>query len=101
MGPFSLKQGVIQFKGQIWLHAKSKLKLEILQDVHSSAAASHLGFAATYHRVKRLFAWPQMKQEIKDYVAACEICQQVKPERVKYPRFLQPLKPPGYLHGLH
>ena len=41
-----------------------------------------------------MFAWPRMKREIKDYVAACVVCQQAKPERVKYPGLLAPLSVP-------
>ena len=35
-----------------------------------------------------------MKKEIKEFVATCEICQQAKPERVKYPGLLAPLPVP-------
>jgi hypothetical protein len=35
-----------------------------------------------------------MKQHVKDYVAACSICQQSKPDRSKYPGLLQPLPVP-------
>jgi hypothetical protein len=55
-GPFSLEQGIIQFKKRIWLHEPSKLKLKILKD--AGAIGGDSGFAVTYHRVKRLFAWP-------------------------------------------
>ena len=35
-----------------------------------------------------------MKNEIKEFVAACGVCQQAKPERVKYPSLLAPLPVP-------
>jgi hypothetical protein len=60
-GPFSLKQGLIQFKGRIWLHPQSPFKQKILQALHASAVGGHSGFAVTYHRVKNLFAWARMK----------------------------------------
>lgn len=94
VGSFTLQQGVIQFKDRIWLPSTSVVKHKILQALHSSATGGHSGFAVTYHRVKRLFAWPRMKGEIKEYVASCDICQQAKPERVKYPGLLQPLSVP-------
>ncbi|KAK1618500.1 hypothetical protein QYE76_024017 [Lolium multiflorum] len=93
-GPFSLKQGIIQFKGRIWLHSESPFKKKILQALHASAVGGHSGFAVTYHRIKNLFAWARMKKEIKDYVSTCEVCQQAKPERVKYPGLLEPLPTP-------
>ena len=41
VGPFSLAQGIIHFKGRIWLHANSKLKKKVLQALHASAVAGH------------------------------------------------------------
>jgi hypothetical protein len=51
----------------------------------------HSGFPVTYRRVRQLFAWPNMKGMVKDYVAGCSVCQQSKPDRSKYPGLLQPL----------
>lgn len=94
VGSFVLKQGLIYFKERMWLPEESPMKAKILQALHSSAVGGHSGFPVTYHRVKKLFAWSRMKKEIKDFVATCEICQQAKPERVKYPGLLAPLRVP-------
>lgn len=51
----------------------------------------HSGFPVTYHRIRRLFAWPKMKDTIRQYVRTCAVCQQVKLERVKYPGLLEPI----------
>lgn len=54
----------------------------------------HLGFPVTYRRLRRLFAWPKMKEQTHRYVQTCSIYQQAKPERVKYPGLLEPLPVP-------
>lgn len=54
----------------------------------------HSGFEATYYRMKKLFAWPHLKQLVKAFVASCTICQQAKPERVASPGLLAPLSLP-------
>jgi transposase InsO family protein len=54
----------------------------------------HSGVPVTYKRIKQLFSWPGMKKMIKDWVLSCSVCQQAKPERVKYPGLLQPLPVP-------
>jgi hypothetical protein len=54
----------------------------------------HCGIAATYNKVKALFAWPNMKQAVKEYVNQCQVCQQAKPEHTKLPGLLQPLPIP-------
>lgn len=96
-GNYSLHKGVIYYKKRVWIGRNETLQLEILQSLHSGAIGGHSGFHATYHRVKHLFAWPGMKQQIKQFVASCAICQQPKAERVAYPGLLEPLKIPNGL----
>lgn len=60
----------------------------ILQALHSSPVGGHSGMQVTYIRVKNLFAWPGLKKMVQSFVANCQICQQAKTERVKYPGLL-------------
>lgn len=49
--------------------------------------------------MKALFAWPNLKQYVKDYITACEVCTQAKPEHCCLPGLLQPLPiPPDVWH---
>lgn len=48
----------------------------------------------TFRRIKSLFAWPKMKQMIKDSLKNCAVCLQAKPDRSRYPGLLQPLPIP-------
>jgi len=91
---FELTNVIIKFKGRVWVGNNTLAQNHILQALHDSAIGGHSGFPATYHRVKQLFAWPKMKQFIRDYVRSCTTCQQAKPEHVKSPGLLQPLPIP-------
>ncbi|CAN6249028.1 unnamed protein product [Urochloa humidicola] len=91
---FSLKDGLLRFKGRVWLGNNVKLRQSVLQAMHSSALGGHSGVPVTYQRLKRLFAWRGMKKDVHSFVTSCAICQQAKPERVKYPGLLQPLAVP-------
>lgn len=44
--------------------------------------------------MRQLFVWPKMKFQIHQYIQTCAVCQQAKPERVKYPGLLEPLPIP-------
>jgi hypothetical protein len=91
-GHFTLHQGVIKYKGRVWVGANSSIQLKILQSLHSSPLVGHSIFPITYKRIQSLFAWPNLKSMVKEYVAHCEnICQQAKTKRVKYPGLLQRL----------
>ena len=59
--------------------------------LHASPIGGHSGYLVTYKRIKALFYWPNMKDTIQKFVAACSVCQQAKAEHVPYPGLLQPL----------
>jgi hypothetical protein len=94
-GRFALRDGILYFRGRIWLGGSTELQQAILQAFHASTVGGHSGFPATYARLRRLFAWPKMKAQTKTFVQSCMVCQQAKPERVKYPGLLEPLPTPS------
>jgi hypothetical protein len=87
-GHYKLQNGVIKYKSRFWLGANSNLQRKVISAFHDSPMGGHSGFLVTYRRIHQLFAWPYMKQQVKDYVTACSICQQSKPDRSKYPGLL-------------
>ena len=57
-GHYTLTKGIIYFKSRIWVGNAASIQQQILFALHASAVGGHSGYEATYHRVKRLFAWP-------------------------------------------
>lgn len=53
------------------------------------------GFPVSYMRMKKLFAWQGMKSAVLQFVRACTVCQQAKPDRSRLPGLLQPLSVPS------
>ena len=88
---FSLQDGLLRFKGRVWIGNNATVQQSIMSSLHASPVEGHSGIPVTYQRIKKLFAWPAMKKCIQEFVASCMVCQQAKPERVKYPGLLQPL----------
>jgi transposase InsO family protein len=91
---YTLTNGVICYKGRIWLGNNQVVQQMVMTALHDSVVGGHSGFPVTYRRVKANFAWPGMKKHIHEFVSSCQICQQAKPERVKYPGLLLPLPVP-------
>lgn len=81
MEHYTLSQGIIRFKGRIWIGANKAIQQMIMSELHESAIGGHFGFPVTYRRIKSNFAWLGMKQQVHDFVRACQICQQAKPEK--------------------
>jgi hypothetical protein len=94
-GCLSLQDGLLYFHKRVWLVGSPALQHQLLQDFHTSVIGGHSGFPATYARLRKFVAWPKMKKQTRDFVQACTICQQAKPERVRYPGLLEPLPIPS------
>jgi hypothetical protein len=91
---YSWLQDELRYKGHLYLSKQSKLKSTILFELHATPTVGHSGFTKTYDRVKRSFFWDGTKQDIRYFVAECEVCQRNKGETVKSPGTLQPLPIP-------
>ena len=91
---FSLQDGILRYKGRVWVGNNDLAQQHILQALHSSGLGGHSGVLATYHRVKQYFAWTKMKETVHQYVSRCSICQQAKSEHVRTPGLLHPLPVP-------
>ena len=74
----TLHSGIIRHKGQIYVGKDLDLRKKLLTALHASALGGHSGMKATYHRIKRIFYWPCLKQEVDRFVFECPICQKTK-----------------------
>ncbi|VVA31186.1 PREDICTED: retrotransposon, partial [Prunus dulcis] len=88
--------GALMVGNRLYVPHDEALKMEILEEAHSSAFAMHPGSTKMYHTLREHYWWPFMKKEIAEYVRKCLICQQVKAERQKPSGLLQPLPIPEW-----
>jgi hypothetical protein len=95
LSDFELKEGLVRFRGRFWIGNDMETQLQLVKYLHNSAVGGHSRFHATYHRVKRLFAWTCMKQLVQKVLRECATCQQAKTERCPPAGLLQPLDVPG------
>jgi hypothetical protein len=86
---FSIRQGIFLYKKRVYI--PSILQDKVLQFVHSSPLAGHVGYDKTIHRARKDFFWPGMKYDVKRFIRECDICQRVKAENVSLVGLLQPL----------
>jgi hypothetical protein len=68
---YTITDGVIRFRGRIWIGNNALAQQHVLQALHTSGIGGHSGFHGTYHHVKALFAWPKMKDSIRKFVLHC------------------------------
>jgi hypothetical protein len=91
---FSFKDGFLRYKNKLWVGLDSALQLKIVEALQCSPVGGHSGVPVTLSRLKQYFAWTGMKATVHTFVSSCQICQQAKPDRAKYPGLLQPLPVP-------
>lgn len=77
-GKFSLQNGLLLYKGKIYLGRNCSLKSKVLSLAHDSPLGGHSSYLKTFHRAKRDWFWWGMKQDLKDYIKSCDICQRIK-----------------------
>eukprot|EP00261_Vitis_vinifera_P036423 XP_019077666.1 PREDICTED: uncharacterized protein LOC109123168 [Vitis vinifera] len=74
------EDGSVRFKGRLCVPKDVELRNELLADAHRAKYTIHLGNTKMYQDLKRQFWWSGMKRDIAQFVANCQICQQVKAE---------------------
>jgi hypothetical protein len=79
---FSLQQGLLLYKGRIWLIKGSTFQQQLLEFIHSNPATGQSEYHRTLHRAKANFFWKGMRTDIKTFVCECRECQENKHETV-------------------
>ena len=73
----------VRFKGRLCVSKDVELRNELLAGAHRAKYIIHPRSTKMYQNLKRQFWWGGMKRDIVQYIANCQICQQVKAEHQK------------------
>jgi ribonuclease HI len=90
------EQGTIWFEKRICVPNDPDLRKLIFQEAHETPYSIHPGNTKMYIDVKERFWWSNMKRDIAEYIAKCDVCSRVKAEHQKPAGLLQPLKVPDW-----
>nr|GFB64841.1 reverse transcriptase domain-containing protein [Tanacetum cinerariifolium] len=66
--------------GMSWLPCYGDLRTVIMHESHKSKYSIHPGSDKMYQDMKKLYWWPNMKDDIATYVSKCLTCAKVKAE---------------------
>jgi hypothetical protein len=90
------EQGTIWFEKRICVPQDPEFSKLILQEAHDSPYSIHPGNTKMYMDVKERFWWTNLKRDIAEYIALCDVCSRVKAEHQKPAGLLQPLPVPEW-----
>ena len=74
----------------------TKIEFGWLTTIQLNTLGYRLSMPALWEDILVFIAWSGLKRLVHSFVSKCSVCQQVKPEHVKYPGLLQPLPVPDY-----
>jgi hypothetical protein len=88
------EQGTLWFEKRLCVPNDPEIGKLIFQEAHDSPYSIHPRNTKMYMDLRERFWWSNMKREIAEYIALCDVCSRVKAEHQKPARLLQPLPIP-------
>lgn len=91
---YIFRDGLLLFRGRLVLPSDSPLRVQLLEEFHSSPVGGHVGVSRTFHRLSSNFFWKGMRKDVQTFVSSCQVCQQIKDLYRQPAGLLQPLPVP-------
>ena len=68
-------EGLVRFKGRLYVPAGANLRQKLLSLYHDDALAGHFGMNRTEELLRRKFHWVNLQNDVAEYVQSCAVCQ--------------------------
>lgn len=94
-GGFRISEGRLLYKNRVVIPKQSYVIPILLREYHDSVVGGHTGEVKTYLRIAVDWYWVGMKDQVKEYVQQCQVCQQNKSSQRLPAGLLQPLPVPS------
>lgn len=84
-GKLAIKNDILVYchHGDFLIVAPEELRKEILELCHAHWSAGHFGRYKTHRKVLERFWWPSLYSKVRDFIAHCSVCIEIKPQNRK------------------
>jgi len=94
--PYIVRDGLLyRPDGRLRLPNDDSIKGTLLFEAHDNILCGHVGVNKTTHLLGRLFDWPGLRQDVREYITTCVGCQANKPSNQRPIGLLQSLPIPA------
>ncbi len=73
---FHLRNGLLWYKQNRLYVPKGRLRDVLLKECHDGPLVGHGGVKCTITFFKKSYYWPNLKEDVEEYVKICLTCQQ-------------------------
>ena len=96
--PFVCRDGLRYLRsprgGRLCIPEAGGLRLQALQELHSTPSGGHFGRDKTFALARRSVWWPGLSAAVEEYIRTCPTCQRVKADHLPPAGLLSPLPVP-------
>ena len=92
--PWATEHGLWFRDGALVVPRRFGIREQCISRCHDPPERGHPGPDRTLRAVQQYYWWPAMRAEVYEYVATCDSCQRMKPDKRKPAGLLQPLDIP-------
>jgi hypothetical protein len=89
------KDNLLWYKGRVVVPPEFTMKPCLLKKFHDTKTGGHLGVLRTWKRIAQAFNWNDIKKNMQNYAATCNVCQRNKVDSRSPAGLLQPLLMPS------
>ncbi|XP_070013219.1 uncharacterized protein [Nicotiana sylvestris] len=75
-----MDDGTLRYQGRLCVLVIDGIRERIMAEAHTLRYSVHPSSMKTYHDLKKVYWWNEMKRNVADFVAKCTNCQKVKDE---------------------
>lgn len=76
-------QGKAIYTSDGLLAVPTNLRPALIEEMHATEMMGHRGLNGTMYQLRKRFYWPRMEKDVKQFIAACEKCQEAKSRTTK------------------